>query len=206
MVDSSRMPALLALALAASGGLTAAAAYTQPSDPSPPGYTLTRTGDIHDFDYFAGAWVTRQRRLKARGVGSSEWEEFPAIQCLTPYLDGRATVDELYMPTKQRAGLTVRVFDPGTHQWSIYWVSGPAGRLDPVVGGFQGAHGEFYGEDTDGDRPIKVRYQWDKLDHDHARWQQAFSYDGRTWEINWIAEFVRADAAKLCRNGQPTRR
>jgi hypothetical protein len=160
---------------------------------------------MHDFDYFAGAWVTKQRRLKSRGAGSTEWEEFPATQCLTPYLDGRATVDELYMPTKKRAGLTVRVFDPGTHQWSIYWVSGPTGRLDPVVGGFQGNHGEFYGEDSDEGRPVKVRFTWDKLDHDHARWQQAFSFDGRTWETNWIAEFVRADASKLCRNGQPMR-
>ena len=56
----------------------------------PPGYSMARTGDVHDFDYFAGAWTTKQRKLKARGVGSNDWEEFPATLCMTPYLDGRS--------------------------------------------------------------------------------------------------------------------
>jgi hypothetical protein len=46
---------------------------------------------------------------------------------------------------------------------------------------------------------------WDKIDRDHARWQQAFSYDDRTWETNWVAEFTRADASKVCENGRPRR-
>ena len=57
----------------------------------PPGYTTGRTGDVHDFDYFAGGWTTHQRRLKARGVGSTEWEEFPATLCMSLYLDGMVT-------------------------------------------------------------------------------------------------------------------
>jgi hypothetical protein len=173
----------------------------------PPGYSASRTGDMHDFDYFAGGWITKERRLKARGVGSSDWEEFPATLCMTVYLGGVATVDELYMPTRKSAGLTLRTFDPRTHQWSIYWVSSTTGKLDsaPVVGGFNGNHGEFYGEDEDNDRAVKVRFLWDKIDHDHARWQQAFSYDDRTWETNWVADFTRADASKVCSNGRPKR-
>jgi len=173
----------------------------------PPGYSTSRTGDMHDFDYFIGGWITKQQRLKVRGVGSSEWEEFPATECLTLYLGGLATVDELYMPTKNRAGLTLRTFDPEKHQWSIFWVSSVSGKLDadPVVGGFEGNHGEFYAQDEEDHRPIKVRYMWDKIDHDHARWQQAFSFDNRTWETNWIAEFTRADASKVCENGRPKR-
>jgi len=172
---------------------------------SPPGYSTSRTGGIHDFDYFAGGWLTRQRRLKARGVGSSDWDEFPATLCMTLYLGGIATVDELYMPTKKSAGLTLRTFDLQRRQWSIYWVSSLSGKLDPVpvVGGFQGNHGEFYAHDEDDHRPVKVRFTWDKIDHDHARWQQAFSYDNRTWETNWTADFTRADAATTCENGRP---
>ena len=162
---------------------------------------------MHDFDYFAGAWTTHQRRLKARGVGSNEWEEFPATLCMTLYLEGMATVDELYMPTKGVAGLTLRTFDPEKRQWSIYWVSSATGRLDPVavVGGFEGNHGEFYAAEQDGGRPIKVRYTWDIRDHEHARWEQAFSYDDRTWETNWTADFERADPAKTCAGGRPRR-
>jgi hypothetical protein len=177
------------------------------SDMSPPGYSLSHTGGIHDFDYFVGGWTTLQHRLKARGVGSTEWEDFPAILCMTPYLGGTATVDELYLPTKGSAGLTVRTFDIKKRRWSIYWVSSATGQLDPVpaVGGFDGDRGEFYADDQENGRPIKVRYLWTKLDHDHARWEQGFSFDNKTWETNWIADFTRADASKICENGQPKR-
>jgi hypothetical protein len=173
---------------------------------SPPGYTTARTGSVNDFDYFAGAWQTRQHRLKARGAGSTEWEDFPAVLCMNPYLGGMVTVDELYFPTKGWAGLTVRTFDVERRQWSIYWVSSSTGRMDvPVVGGFDGDHGEFYGEDQDEGRPVKVRYSWTKLDRDHARWEQAFSYDDRSWETNWTADFTRADSASTCQAGRPRR-
>jgi len=173
----------------------------------PPGYTLARQGDMHDFDFLAGAWTTVQRRLKARNVGSQEWTSFPSTLCMTHYLDGIANVDELNMPTLGRRGLTLRTFDTEKRQWSIYWVATPLGRLDPipVVGGFQGGRGEFYGEDKDGDKPVKVRFIWENLDGNHARWQQAFSYDDKTWETNWTADFTRADPAKLCDQGRPRR-
>lgn len=173
---------------------------------SPPGYTLNRTGDAHDFDYFVGAWTTRQRRLRVRGANSTDWEEFPANLCMTPYLGGMATVDELYMPTKNRAGLTVRLFNPEKRQWSIYWATITSGKLDePMLGGFTDNRGEFYSEDNDNGKPVKVRYLWTKIDHDHARWEQAFSYDNKLWETNWTADFSRADTAKICDSGRPKR-
>jgi len=177
------------------------------TDTVPPGYSTQRTGSVHDFDYFAGAWTTRQHRLKVRGAGSTEWEDFPATLCMTLYLGGMATVDELYMPTKDRAGLTLRTFDPEKHQWTIYWVSSVTGKLDPVpvVGGFAGQRGEFYAADEDSGRPVKVRYTWNKIDPNHARWEQPFSYDKRTWETNWTADFERADSARTCENGRPRR-
>lgn len=174
---------------------------------NPPGYSTTRTGSVHDFDYLVGAWTAQQHRLKARGVGSKEWEDFSGTECMTLYLEGMATVDELYMPKTGRAGLTLRTFDLEKHQWSIYWVSSATGKLDPVpvVGGFQGGRGEFYAADQDNGRPIKVRYTWIELDHEHARWEQAFSYDNRTWETNWTADFVRADPVTTCVGNRPKR-
>lgn len=204
------VPSLLVLsvsAVACSGAPRSPTnAPTGPDPSTPPGYTTARTGGPHDFDYFAGGWTTVQRRLKARGVGSDDWDEFPATLCMTPYLDGIATVDEIHFPTKGWAGLTLRTFDLETQQWSVYWVNSTTGKLDPpVVGGFAGDHGEFYGEDVDDGRPVKVRYTWNELDTDHARWEQAFSYDGRTWEINWTADFTRADPATTCEAGRPRR-
>jgi len=194
------------IATAESGGDAGTAPAATSGRSVPPGYTTSRTGDIHDFDYFQGAWTTQQHRLKERGVGSSEWEDFPATLCMNLYLGGMATVDELYFPTKGWAGLTLRTFDVNEHQWSIYWVSSASGKLEPpVVGGFDSDHGEFYGDDTDNGRAVKVRYTWNKLDHDHARWEQAFSYDDHTWETNWRADFTRADAATTCERGRPKR-
>ena len=155
---SIRIPvAARALVLAGLGLSCAGAPPTSPgaARPTVPSHLLAPTGDVHDFEYFAGGWRTVQRRLKTRGAEASDWEEFPATLCMTPYLGGAATVDEIFFPTKGWSGLTVRTFDPEKRRWSIYWVSSRSGTLGtPVVGGFQGARGEFFGEDEDGGRPV----------------------------------------------------
>jgi hypothetical protein len=78
--------------------------------------------------------------------------------------------------------------------WSIYWVNSRNGLLllPPVVGGFTDGVGRFHcAEDYEG-RPITVRYTWSRITGSSARWDQAFSPDGRqTWETNWIADFTR---------------
>lgn len=172
---------------------------------APPGFTTKKTGAQTDFDYFEGAWTTVQRVLKKRGV--DDWEVSTANLCMTRYLGGMATVDELYFPTTGKAGLTLRVFNPNSSQWSIYWVSSATGQLDPVpvVGGFENGRGEFYAEDNIGGTPVKVRYLWLIKSRELARWEQAISYDNATWETNWTADFTRGDAKVLCRHGQPIR-
>lgn len=157
-------------------------------------------GDMHDFDFLAGAWTTQQRRLKSRGVGSTTWADSPSNQhCARAYLDGKATIDESRFPKGQAAGLFLYDFDPQKRQWSIYWIDPNTGQPDSgTLGGFDGARGEFYADDEDGGRPVKVRVSWIKLDQDHARWEQAFSFDNHTWETNWIADFTRADPAVVC--------
>jgi hypothetical protein len=150
-------------------------------------------GGVHDFDFIAGEWNVRNRRLLKRGVGSDEWTEFPATTRATPYLAGAANVDEVTFPTLGWSGLTVRTFDKVRQQWSIYWVNSNTGHLQsPVRGGFSGDIGEFHGDDEDGGRPIKVVFDWRKLGPSRARWSQRFSYDdGRTWETNWVMELER---------------
>lgn len=184
------------------------ALFAQPTlAQTPPGFTMERTGSEHDFEYFEGAWTTTQRRLTQRGGGANDWKVFPGSLCMSPYLEGHATVDELYFPTLKSAGLTLRVFDLERRQWAIYWVNSDKGRLDPipVVGGFQGHRGEFYAEDSINGSPVKVRYLWIIADDNHARWEQALSYDEHTWETNWTADFTRADAADVCDRGRPKR-
>src|SRR5262249_57995730 len=83
--DLSKLTSTILLALSIASCDRPGAARVEKSEaPSPPGYTTTRGGDAHDFDYFAGGWTTRPRRLKTRGGGGDEWGEFPAPPLLSP--------------------------------------------------------------------------------------------------------------------------
>ena len=156
-------------------------------------YSTDVTGDVHDFDFLDGRWELVNRRLKQRGVGSQDWDVFPASVRAYVLMGGVTNVDELVFPTKGWSGTTFRHFDIEKRQWSIYWVNTRDGKMQsPVVGGFDGDVGLFYGEDTDEGRPIKVVYKWTRVGPDGARWEQAFSYDdGKTWETNWMNEHRR---------------
>jgi hypothetical protein len=151
------------------------------------------TGDVHDFDFFIGKWQSANRRLKKRWVGSKDWDEFPSsLECVR-YMGGIVNVEEVDFPTQGWHGMTVRTFSLEQRQWSIYWINSKTGDLfPPVVGGFTGDHGVFYGDDTDDGIPVKVVFNWTRLGPNAARWQQDFSKDGgKTWETNWSTEHKR---------------
>jgi hypothetical protein len=191
----------------ATGGKAAAARPAVEPDPAGTyAYTTARTGGLHDFDFIAGAWTLQNRRLKQRWVADKDrqWDEFPAVDCGAVYLGSVVNVDEIHFPTRGWAGVTVRNFDLEKRQWSIHWISSRTGKVDSgVVGGFDADRGEFYGEDVDDGRPVKVRYLWIKHGPDHAHWEQAFSLDGKTWEVNWMNDLTRADPAKICDGVHP---
>ncbi|ALN81777.1 hypothetical protein [Lysobacter antibioticus] len=151
------------------------------------------TGDLHDFDFFVGRWSFANRRLKQRWVGSDEWDEFPATLSCESRLGGVVNIDDGVFPTKGWSGMTVRVFNLEQRRWYLYWIDSSSGRLfPPVVGGFVGDDGEFFGDDSDEGRPVKVRFRWKRLGPDAAHWEQAFSQDGgRHWETNWTMEHTR---------------
>jgi hypothetical protein len=194
---SGQVALLLGFAACAGAAAPEPPAPAAPPGAAPPGFSLSVTGGPHDFDFLIGAWTTKQKRLKARGVGNSDWSEAPANRhCALAYLDGIAIVEESRFPDQAPAGLFLYGFNPAKHQWSIYWVNAKTGQPDSgVFGGFAGSRGEFYGADVDNGRPIRVRWTWTSLDHDHARWEQAFSFDDHTWETNWISDLTRVDAA-----------
>ena len=150
-------------------------------------------GQPHDFDFLVGRWNVGGRRLRQRLAGSDAWEEYAATSQAWVHLDGCVSVDEIRFHAKGFNGFTLRTLDHAAKHWSIYWINSTSGALfAPVHGGFAGDRGEFYGDDTDDGRPVKVRFVWTKLGRDAARWEQAFSLDGVAWETNWVMEFSRA--------------
>ncbi len=149
----------------------------------------------HDFDFLCGHWRIENECLLKRLENCTEWEKFAALGEAKPILGGIGNIDT-FVPDTWRPGfigMTLRLFNPASQQWSIYWMSNQTGKLEPpVVGGFQDGVGIFEGDDLLEGRPIRVRFIWSEITADSARWHQAFSDDdGQTWETNWIMRFSK---------------
>jgi quinol monooxygenase YgiN len=149
---------------------------------------------LHDFDFLHGSWNVTHRRLKARGVGSTDWQEYSGTAETRPLLAGLCNIEEHRIEGQPFSGVALRCFDRAAKQWQIYWVSERDGLLQPPVHGkFAQGTGLFEGDDVDGGRPIRVRFLWRRITPASARWEQSFSYDaGKTWETNWIMDFERS--------------
>ncbi|ALD22860.1 hypothetical protein AM218_14965 [Hymenobacter sp. DG25A] len=93
-------------------------------------------------------------------------------------------------------GMLVRLFNPTTRLWSIYWADSNAGRLDPpVVGSFDQDVAHFFTKDIFDGREILVMFRWDARDKENPVWSQAFSADnGQSWEWNWYMHFSRMNS------------
>ncbi len=152
-------------------------------------------GRPHDFDFLRGNWKVANRRLRYRLTDGGEWDEFPATLRGQTLLDGAVSVDEMNFPTRGFTGMTLRSLDWQTNRWAIYWVNGGDGRLQPPVhGGFdEVGRGEFYGNDTDAGRAVKVRFIWTR-GVATARWEQAFALPDGDWETNWTMDMEKDSA------------
>jgi hypothetical protein len=153
-----------------------------------------------DFDFLLGRWDVRHRKLKSRLQQSNDWIEFAGSLDVKPILAGHGNIDEnvLHDPSGRYLASSLRVFDPKSSLWSIYWLDERYPGIDkPVVGRFDGRIGRFYTDDNLAGKPIKVRTTYEDVDAGHAMWTQAFSADdGGSWEINWIMDFSRNEQSQ----------
>jgi len=171
--------------------LTCALAGESPSPPP------ARDGS-HDFDFLIGNWKAHVRRLPDRLVGSNNWIEYNGISNHKKLLDSNANFEEFEVDSPEKhlhiKAQTLRLYNPETHQWSIYLLDLDKGLLPmpPVIGEFTGNRGEFYDQEQYKGRAIFVRYVWLNISPKSARMEQSFSADGgKTWETNWICELSR---------------
>jgi hypothetical protein len=151
----------------------------------------------HDFDFLHGDWTVANRRLTDFLQPAGGWVEFEGTSRCFPFFDGAANVDEIDMPYLGSKGLTLRLFDRETAQWSLNWSSSGTGKLfPPVTGHFTGGRGEFYGDDAHDGKDVRVRFVWSGVSVSGARWEQAFSVDdGASWVTNWTMDFTRPSAS-----------
>ncbi len=148
------------------------------------------TGKAGDFDFLSGEWKIRHRRLK-----DVQWSEFEGEATVVPMLGGIASVEELRIPSQHFSGMGLRLLDVERRLWADYWVNSKNGVMNPAatMGCFTQGVGIWDAPDVDGGKPIIVRGVWDQITVSSCRWYQAVSREnGKTWEDNWVMQWVRA--------------
>jgi hypothetical protein len=157
--------------------------------------TLEKRDGQHDFDFEIGAWKTQLSRLVNPLTGSTTWVEYTGTTVVRKVWDGHANLVELDVngPAGRIEGLSLRLYNPESRQWSLNFSNSKGGTLSPpVFGEFKNGRGEFYGQETLNGRVILVRFVISDITPNSCRFEQAFSDDGgKTWEVNWIATDTR---------------
>jgi hypothetical protein len=151
-----------------------------------------------DFDFVFGEWKAHHRKLRdPLDPACTDWVEFDSRSVFEPILGGLGNVDRIWFEDTPAVpafeGFTLRLFDPETRLWRIWWSSTrQPGRLElPLEGAFADGLGIFEIEEVLGGRPAVCRFRWTQ--HPTTpRWEQEFSFDaGKTFVLNWTMDFAR---------------
>lgn len=161
--------------------------------PTPP---KERDGQ-RDFDFEMGTWKTHLWRRLRPLTGSTAWVEYEGTSVARKVWNGRANLLELEVdgPAGHIEGLSLRLYNPQSRQWSLNFSNSKGGTLTaPVIGEFRNGRGEFFGPDSLNERAIYVRFVISPVTPDSYRFEQSFSDDGgKTWEVNWVAIDTRVE-------------
>lgn len=148
-----------------------------------------------DFDWEIGRWQTHVRILAEPLSNSNEWIELSGTTVVHKLLDGKSNLAELKIADAKRSieGVSLRLFNPATGEWSLHYANSRTGQLEkPVIGSFRNGRGEFYSQDSYDGRAVLVRFVITPMSEHSWRFEQAFSADGgKNWEVNWIATDTR---------------
>ncbi|HEX6770543.1 MAG TPA: hypothetical protein VF126_00860 [Acidobacteriaceae bacterium] len=186
---------VISLALCAAPLFLQFAHAQTPAPQAPPQPKAQRDGS-HDFDFEDGAWKIHLKRLQYPLTGSHTWTEFDGTTTTRKLWNGGAHIEEFETSgaSGRVEGLTLRIYDRESHQWSIYWANSKNGQLGipAMVGEFKNGVGEFYDQEPYNGRMIFVRFLWSRITPNSAHFEQSFSDDGgKTWEVNWITDQTR---------------
>ena len=175
-----------------------AQAGPQPAPAAAPA-TQTEHDGAHDFDWDIGTWKTHQRRLLHPLTGSTTWVEYEGTDVVRRIWDG-ANVGEVRAdgPAGHLEILTLRLYDPETHEWSIYFTHRGGGTLGvPAIGTFKNGRGDFYDQENYNGRTILLRFSVSDITPSTCHFEQAFSADGgRSWEVNFAVTETLVNAPR----------
>jgi hypothetical protein len=144
----------------------------------------------HDFDWDIGTWKIHVKRLLHPLTGSTTWVEYNGTDVVRKIWGGRANLGEVEWdgPAGHVELVTLRLYNPETHKWSMNIANSATGVLSPpAIGGFSNGTGEFYDQEDLNGRAILVRFKVRDITATSCSFEQAFSADwGKTWEVNLI--------------------
>src|ERR1700740_1488389 len=101
----------------------------------------------HDFDFEIGTWKTHISRLEHPLTGSRTWVEYEGTSIVRKVWNGRANIVELEVDGRAGhiEGLSLRLYNPQSRQWSLNFANSMVGSLSvPTVGEFRNGRGEFF--------------------------------------------------------------
>jgi hypothetical protein len=158
--------------------------------------TSTERDGQHDFDFEIGSWKIHLKKLMHPLTGSTTWVEFDGTSVTRKVWDGRAQLEQFETASPAAGhieGLTLRLYNPQSHQWRLYWANSKNGIMDPPqIGEFKNGRGEFFAQDTINGKTVFIRFIWSDTTTNTPHFEQSFSEDGgRTWEVNWITDQTR---------------
>jgi hypothetical protein len=165
-----------------------------PTVRSPPNDPDDRPIGARRFDFLYGCWAVRNRTLEERLVGSTSWKEWEAELDVIPILRGFGNLDRFraVRDGTPYEGMTIRLFDPVSGGWSLYWMDNRSLAVVPQVVGEMGeSGGEFFGEETFDGSVVRQRFRWTHEEPERARWEQAYQQPDGAWETNWTMNFTR---------------
>ena len=170
----------------------------QTATPAVPQAAAQRDGQ-HDFDFEIGSWKIHLKRRLHPLTGSNTWVEFDGTSVTRKLWQGRSQVEEFETDgaAGHIEGMTLRLYNPQTHEWRLYWANGQKGIMDvPQIGRFVNGRGEFYAQDTIDGKTLWVRFIWSQTDSKSPHFEQSYSEDGgKTWDVNWITDQTRVAGA-----------
>ena len=87
----------------------------------------------HDFDFEIGSWETHLKRLLHPLTGSTSWIDYAGTTVVRKVWNGRANLVELEVggPQGRIQGLSLRLYNPDAHQWSLNFSNSAGGTLSP---------------------------------------------------------------------------
>src|SRR3954468_14580913 len=130
------------ISVLASGTLARGQASKQQNSGTAPGTSQAPAAHDgqHDFDFMFGSWRSHTRRLQHPLTGSNTWIQKTGTEVVRKVWGGRALLDEIEVngPNGLSQGLTLFLYSPQAHQWSVYFSNSDDGTIGvPTIGEFR---------------------------------------------------------------------